>query len=381
MELLDRTLIEDRFGFGVLEELVDGPVDRLYTNRSPRVDTLKYREIHSREVMGTTRYGIVGATGFGTNHADCVAAIDGVELVAGTANHESSLPPFEDAYGATGYTSHEEMFEAADLDAVSICTPSGTHAEFAIDAARAGIDVLCEKPLDVTIDRVDRMIEVAEDHDVTLAGIFQRRFTPERWTAREWVEDGRFGDLVLADTAVKYHRSQEYYAGWHGDRDIDGGALIQQAIHFVDLLQWLTGDIESVFARTDTVAHEMECEDVAVVTVQFENGAYGTIEATTGVQGSVRERVELNGTEGSYNSGTFVLGDETIEPDLVEPPCGTGLEGQIRDFVEAIREDRPPIVDGRDARAAVKVVLAAYASASLDREVRVDEVRELAAHT
>ncbi|ADB63239.1 oxidoreductase domain protein (plasmid) [Haloterrigena turkmenica DSM 5511] len=329
----------------------------------------------------TVRYGIVGATGYGSNHADAIDAIDGAEVVAGTARSEESIAPFESTYDAVGYTDYEELLEREELDAISVCTPSGTHAEIAAAAAEAGIHVLSEKPLDVYLDRVDRVIEAADRNDVRLGGIFQRRFTPERWTARQWVEEGRFGDLLLADTAVKWYRPQRYYDDhWHGQRDLDGGVLIQQAIHFVDLLQWLTGGIERVTADTGTMAHEMECEDVAVVSLRFENGARGTITATTGVRGG-RERVELNGTEGSYNSGTFVLEDEEVEPDLIEPPCGTGLEGQIRDFVAAIREDRDPIVSGRDARDAVEVVLAAYASAELDRPVRVDEVRDLQEHT
>ncbi|WP_222912949.1 Gfo/Idh/MocA family oxidoreductase [Natrinema sp. SYSU A 869] len=331
--------------------------------------------------METVRYGIVGATGYGSNHADAVAAIDGAEVVAGTARSEESIAPFETAYDATGYTDYEELFAAESLDAVSICTPSGTHAEITVAAADAGIHVLSEKPLDVSLERVDRMIDAADRNDVRLGGIFQRRFTSERWTARQWVEEGRFGDLLLADTAVKWHRPQRYYEDhWHGRRDLDGGVLMQQAIHFVDLLQWLTGGIERVTAETATLAHEMECEDVAVVSLRFENGARGTVEATTGVRGG-HERVELNGTDGSYNSGTFVLEDEEVDPELAEPPCGTGLEGQIRDFVAAVREDREPIVSGRDARDAVEVVLAAYASATLDRPVHVDEVRDLQDHT
>ena len=327
------------------------------------------------------RYGIVGVSGFGTNHADCVEAIDGVEIVAGAATSPSSLEAFESTYDATGYTDHLELLESENLDAVSVCTPSGTHAGITIDAANAGVHTLVEKPLDVYIDRVDRMIEVAEANDVTLGGVFQRRFTPERWTARRWVEEGRFGEMILADTAVKYHRPQSYYDGWHGTREMDGGVLLQQASHFVDLLQWLMGGVERVDATTATLAHDMECEDLAIVTLEFENGSHGTIEATTAVQGAVTERVELNGTEGSYSSGTFTLGSEEIDLDLEEPPHGTGLEGQIRDFVMAIRERRAPLVDGREARDTVEVILAAYASAELDRPVRVDEVRDLPAYT
>ncbi|MFC4986451.1 Gfo/Idh/MocA family protein [Saliphagus infecundisoli] len=327
--------------------------------------------------MGTIGYGIVGASGFGTTHADRLGAIDGADLLAGSARSESSIAPFAEEYDVRGYTDHVEMFEAEDLDAVSVCTPSGTHAEVAIDAIERGIDVLVEKPLDVDVERADRIVEAADEHDATIAGVFQRRFTPERWTAKRWLDEGRFGDVLLADTAVKYHRSQSYYDDWHGTEEAGGGALLQQAIHFVDLLDWLTGGIESVSASADTLAHEMNHEDVLVATVRFENGGYGTIEATTGVRGATRERVEVNGTEGSYSSGTFALGDETVEPDLDRPPCGTGLEGQIRDFVGAVREGRQPIVDAREARRAVEVVLVAYASAELGREVAVGELREL----
>ncbi|MEY7848399.1 Gfo/Idh/MocA family protein [Natrarchaeobius sp. A-rgal3] len=331
--------------------------------------------------MTTVRYGIVGVGGFGSAHAKYVDRIDGATLVAGAATTESSVASFGSSFDAAGYTDHLEMLESEDLDAISVCTPSGTHAEIAIDAARAGVDALVEKPLDVYIDRVDRMIDVADDHGVTLGGVFQRRFSPEHVTARRWLDEGRFGDLVLADTAVKYHRSRSYYDDWHGGRDLDGGVLLQQAVHFVDLLQWLTGGIERVDATTDTLVQEMECEDVATVDVAFENGALGTISATTAVQGAIRERVELNATAGSYNSGTFVLGDETVEPDLESPPGGTGLEGQIRDFVAAVETGNDPFVTARDARDAIEVVLAAYASASLERPVRVDEVRDLAEHT
>ena len=327
------------------------------------------------------KYGIVGATGYGSNHAAAVDAVDGASVVAGTARSQESIATFADEYDAAGYTDYTEMFDAEELDAVSVCTPSGTHAEIAIEAAEAGLHVLVEKPLDVYIDRIDRMIETADRNGVRLGGIFQWRFTPERWTARQWVSEGRFGDLILADTAVKWHRPQHYYDDhWHGQRALDGGVLMSQAIHFVDLLQWLTGGIERVSAETDTTVHEMECEDVAIVSVEFENGARGIIEATTAVRGG-EDRVELNGTDGSYNSGTFVLDGETVEPDLIEPPTGTGLEGQIRDFVRAIQNDREPIVSGRDARTAVEIVLAAYASANLDRPVRIDSVRDLQEHT
>jgi UDP-N-acetyl-2-amino-2-deoxyglucuronate dehydrogenase len=329
----------------------------------------------------TIHHGIVGVTGRGTTHIDTVAGFDDVELVAGSDVVSEYAVEFEAEHGAAGYTDHGEMLAHEDLDSVSICTPNGTHADIAIDCMDAGVDVLVEKPMDVYLDRVDAMVETADEYDRKLACIFQRRFEPERWTLRQWVEAGRFGDMILADTTVKWYRSDEYYDdGWHGTRDLDGGVLLQQAVHFVDMIQWLMGGVERVSAQLETLSHDMECEDTAVVTLEFENGAVGCIEATTSVNGG-QDRLELNGTGGSYNSGTFVVDGEEVEPELTEPPCGTGTTGQMRDFFDAIHEDRAPIVDGAEARKSVELVMAAYASSSLERPVRTDEVRDLEEHT
>lgn len=327
------------------------------------------------------RFGIIGIAGRGTSHARIIRNIENARLVAGADVVAEHVTAFEAETDGTGYTDHREMLAEEDLDAISVCTPSGLHPEHAIDAMTHGVNVLCEKPLGVHIEPVDEMIETADEHGVQLAGIFQRRFDPARWTARQWVEEDRFGDVIFGDAAVKWHRPQSYYEdGWHGTRDMDGGVLMQQAVHFVDLIQWLMGGVESVYAKSDTLVHEMECEDTIVVSFEFENGAYGSIQATTGVLGG-QDHVEINGTDGSFNSGTFVLDGEQVEPDLVEPPFGTGMEGQIRDFTDAVRNGREPMVTGREARKAIEVVLAAYASANLGQEIRVEDVRDVAEST
>ncbi|MFB6136871.1 MAG: Gfo/Idh/MocA family protein [Halobacteriaceae archaeon] len=328
----------------------------------------------------TVRYGLVGVSGRGSTHASYAAGHDDATVVAGADVDEDALAAFAGEYDAETYTDVEAMLADADLDAVSICTPSGLHGEAAIAAAAAGVSALVEKPLDVHLETVDEMVAAADEHGVRLGCIFQRRFTPERWTAREWVEDGRFGDLMLADTAVKWHRPQSYYEGsWHGTRDMDGGVLLQQAVHFVDLVQWLAGGVDRVYASAGTLAHDMECEDVAVVNLELSNGGFGAIEATTAVKGG-NDRIELNGTEGSYDTGTFYEGHDEVEPDLSEPPV-RGTEGQVRDFVEAVRDDRPPVVDGAEAVDAVEVVMAAYASATLEEPVPVDDVRDYLEYT
>jgi len=321
------------------------------------------------------------AHGAREQHIDVLDAIDGVELAAGSDVVEEHVATFEEEHGAPGYADHEEMVATEDLDSVSVCTPNGTHADISIDCMEAAVDVLTEKPMDVYLDRVDRMVETADATGRALGCVFQRRFDPECWTARRWVEEGRFGDVILADAAVKWRRPQSYYEdGWHGTREMDGGVLLQQAVHYVDMLQWLAGGAERVSAVQGTLTHEMECEDTAVVALEFENGGFGCIEATTSVD-SGRSGIELNGTEGSFTDGEFVLEGDPVEPDLQEPPHGTGFEGQARDFFAAVREGRDPIVDGREGRKSVELVMAAYASAALDRPVGTDEIRDLEDHT
>lgn len=325
--------------------------------------------------VDTVRYGIIGCIGIGTTHGNAVESAEGAELVACTDIIEENARAFSEEHDCEPYTDHMTMIERADLDAVSICTPSGTHSDLAIDAAEAGIHILCEKPLDVYLDRIDAMIAAAEDAHVTLAGVFQRRTYPEHQRAKEAVENGELGELILGDTAVKWHRTQEYYdsGDWRGTREMDGGCLMNQAIHLIDLLQWLMGGVESVYAMTDTTAHDMSMEDVATVALRFENGAYGSIEATTSVSGG-QDHLELNGTHGSYNTGEFDIREDKVEFESEDREWGVGHSRIVQDFVDAIREEREPLVPAREARKAVEVILAAYASANLEREVRLDEL-------
>ena len=324
------------------------------------------------------RIGIVGCVGIGTTHGDAVTSAEGATLVACADIVEENARAFGEEYGCTPYTDHVEMIEDAELDAVCVCTPSGTHSEVAVGAAEAGAHVLCEKPLDVYSERIDAMVTAAREADVVLAGVFQHRTFAEHQRAKEAVESGELGQLILGDVAVKWRRTQEYYdsGAWRGTREMDGGCLMNQAIHYIDLLQWLMGGIESVYAMTDTTAHDMEMEDVSTIAVRFENGAYGSIVATTSA-GTETTRIELNGTNGSYESGEFDLNDGEIDSRPEDAEWGTGHRRVVQDFVDAIRENREPMVPAREARKAIDVILAAYASSDLGREVKLSEVAEL----
>ncbi|MEF8851571.1 MAG: Gfo/Idh/MocA family oxidoreductase [Haloarculaceae archaeon] len=345
------------------------------------------------------RYAVIGCAGIGPTHAAAVERVDGAELVACADLDPAAADAFADEYDCAAYTDTAEMVADADVDAVSVCTPSGTHADVTIEAARAGAHVLCEKPLDVYADRIDRMVSVCEAEGVTLAGVFQKRTHESVQRAKRAVEDGEIGDLVLGDAHVKWFRSQGYYdsGGWRGTRDVDGGVLLNQAVHSVDKLQWLAGGVEAVHATTGRLARDLECEDTAAIAVEFETGALGTVSATTATKGGT-DRVELNGTEGSvslgpegireFEVGTGETTQSTAETESRGVPTDGALRGVaddadwgvahtavIRDFLEAVETGSEPMVPAREAREAVDVVLAAYESADRGERVELGELR------
>lgn len=282
-----------------------------------------------------------------------------------------------------------DMLTLPELDAVCICLPSGQHAEAAIAAADAGKHILCEKPIDITLERIDRMLDAVERSGVKLGCVYQRRTMPEAIAARKAIQEGQLGRMVLGDAYLKYYRSPEYYrsAGWRGTWQLDGGgALMNQGVHGIDLLQWMMGDIASVFAYAAPLVRDIEVEDTAVVAVRFKNGAFGVIQGTTSVYPGQETRFELHGENGS-----LIFGDQGIQTwtvkdgELARPEATTGtasgsdprnisLEGHrilIDDLIDAIHYDRAPMVDGREARKAVAVIMAIYESARTGQEVRL----------
>jgi predicted dehydrogenase len=272
-----------------------------------------------------------------------------------------------------------------EVDVVCVCTPTGTHAEIAEAAVAAGKHLVVEKPIDVTLERADRIIEAARKANVKLACIFPLRFTKGTALARQAVGAGRLGRLVLADAYIKWYRTQEYYdsSDWKGTWTLDGGgALMNQGIHNIDLLNYLAGPVTSVVARIDTLAHRMETEDTAVALLSFANGALGTIEGSTGSWPGDAGRVELHGDRGTIalEDGRIVtweladatpeekeqiVGLEAIHGSGASAATGIGYElhrRQLSDMVEAIQFDRPPAIDGAEARRSVAIIRAIYDS-------------------
>jgi predicted dehydrogenase len=344
------------------------------------------------------RFGIVGCGMISEFQSQALKALPDARIVG----YHDAVPELArkraGEYQARAFETLAALLASPDIDAVSICTPSGAHLEPALAAAAAGKHVMIEKPLEVTTERVDRVITACREADVALGAIFPRRFQDPSRALKAAIDAGRFGRLVLGDVAIKWYRTQEYYdqGGWRGTWKLDGGgALMNQGIHGIDLLQWLLGGVSSVAAFTATLAHErIEVEDTAAAAIRFGNGALGAIEGTTGSWPGAKIRIEIGGSKGSA-----VLEDETIlawrfdkeEPDDEEirrrfgpreglsgggagDPRAISFEGhrrQFDDFIQALKAGRRPGCSGEDARAAVAIITGIYRSA---REGRVVDI-------
>ena len=340
-------------------------------------------------------FGVVGVGMIAATHAKALGEAAGARLVACTDLNQERCDAFAKEHNCKGYAAMDDFLADPDLEVVAICTPSGAHMEPAVAAAEAGKHVLIEKPLEITLDRCDRIIEACESAGVVCAGVFPSRTWDTSRLVKEAIDAGRFGRITLAAAQNKFFRTQEYYdtGGWHGTWRLDGGgALMNQGIHAVDLLLWLMGPVASVEALTDTLGHEnIEVEDTAVAVVRFVSGAFGTIAATTTAYPGFVRRMEVSGTKGSVclvqNSLDYwgfseeTADDEEIRKKFSETvltgggasdPSNTnhvGHQVQIEDMVRAIDSGLSPMVDGPEARRAVELIVAIYESAKTGKAI------------
>jgi UDP-N-acetyl-2-amino-2-deoxyglucuronate dehydrogenase len=348
--------------------------------------------------MKTHGFGLIGCGMIAEYHARAIGEIEGASVVAAfSRSPQNGAKIATIAPGCRVYDDLDAMLAHPGLDVVCVCTPSGAHLDPAIKAAKEGKHVVVEKPLEITLERCDAIIAACDAANVRLCTIFPSRFSPANLALKAAIDAGRFGRLTLGDTYVKWWRTQDYYdsGGWRGTWDLDGGgALMNQAIHNVDLLQWLMGDVIAVSAMTATLAHErIEVEDTAVATVRFANGALGVIEAATSAFPGLLKRTEIHGSQGSarveqddvtlWEFATKEPGDEAIHARLNAPsgakagasdPRGishAGHRDQLADFLGAIDEDRPAAVDGREGRKSVAIIRAIYESAREGRVVSI----------
>lgn len=335
-------------------------------------------------------FGIIGAGAISPLHIYAIDVCEGARLAAIADVSEERARTIGQTRDIAWYTDYREMLGNPEVDVVCILTPTGLRAPVCIDAARAGKHIIAEKPLEVTLEKVDSIIDECDKARVNLAVIFQVRFLPGVLAVHKAVAEGRLGKLILGGAYVKWHRSQDYYdsATWRGTWALDGGgALMNQAVHYVDLLQWTMGPVETITGHVDTlVKQRIEVEDTAVACLRFESGALGVIEACTSAKAGVPARLEIRGEKGTVaiEDGNVVIwdveGDEGFAPETVDTGSGStnpmaitaiGHEAQIRDMVEAINEGRPPIVDGREARKAIEIISGIYRSSNTGRPVKL----------
>ena len=342
-------------------------------------------------------FSIIGTGMIANFHARAIHNLRGGRLVACQDQLSKAAEKFAAKHGCRAYTQLKDLLADPDVDVVTITTPSGAHLEPAVAAARAGKHVIVEKPLEITLRRCDRIIRECEKHDVKLATVFQSRFHESSLEMRRAVEEGRFGKLIMGDAYVKWFRSQEYYdsGAWRGTWELDGGgALMNQAIHSVDLLTWFMGPVVEIRAQTAMLAHRrIEVEDVAVATLRFENGALGVIQASTAVHPGYLKRIEIHGTQGSaileeedikaWDFAKKTRRDTMVRRKMQQQksggsgavdPAAIGHHGhllQLRDFLDAIRNDRAPAVDGHEGRRSVEIILGIYKAAETGRTVRL----------
>jgi UDP-N-acetyl-2-amino-2-deoxyglucuronate dehydrogenase len=306
-----------------------------------------------------------------------------VELVACWGRDAAKAARITSAYGGRAYDDLDAFVAHAGMQVVLIGTPSGLHVEHATRTVRRGLHVLVEKPLDVDVERIDRLLADAEREGVTVGVIFQDRTAPDVVWLRELISSGGLGRPLIASAQVKWYRPPEYYAGsrWRGTWALDGGgALMNQGIHTVDLLLWLFGDVARVTGMARTMLHRIEVEDTAFASVEFASGAIGTIEVTTAAYPGFPRRLELTGSEGTIvvESDRIASLDLRTKPETMPPrtpgnvsasassPVVSDVSGHrrvIADFVDAVRRGRRPLCDGRDGRRSVALVQAIYRAA------------------
>lgn len=343
---------------------------------------------------GKVGFGLVGLGMAAETHAREIKQVKGGELVAVYGRNEEKAKKFAEQFRVRRwYSDYRRMLDDKEVNIVNILTPHALHHDFAIPAAEAGKHVIVDKPLEITLEHANSIINACRKHRVKLAVIYQMRFGKGVQKLKHAVESGLFGKLFLGDAYDKGARTQEYYDRdyWRGTKKYEGGgSLMTQSIHQIDVLQWLMGPVNTVYAKMETATHKIEVEDLAVGLVKFRNGALGVIESSTSTCPALKSRIEVHGENGSAivnaQYDQVLYWDLQSSADKVDTPKGSRYKDisdprqfpqvrhryQFQDMIDAIKEDREPVLNGEEGRKSLAIVLAMYQSAETGREVVVD---------
>lgn len=343
---------------------------------------------------GKIGFGLIGTGMAGLTHAEELRFVQHADLVAVCSRDADRVRQFAREHGARRwYIDYRELLSDQDVDVVCVLVPTGQHAEVTIAASEAGKHILVEKPLETNLQKADRMIQVCRRNKTKLGVIFQMRFGSVSRKIKQAVDSGALGRILLADGIDKASRTPDYYASaeWRGTRALEGGGcLMTQSIHIVDLLQYLVGPVRSVCGRVTTMVHHIEVEDTAIALIAFKQGAMGVIESTTSIRPALKSRLEIHGENGTivanpqYDKILYWNVDGKTDPqternfDLsdIDDPWKypqTRHRIQLQDMVDAVLENREPVLTGEDARVSLAINIAIYESSRLGREVLLAE--------
>jgi predicted dehydrogenase len=337
----------------------------------------------------TRGFAIIGAGTIAAVHADAIALLPGARLAAVTDVAPSAARAFAAARGCAAEPALDALLARGDVDVVCVCVPSGLHAEVGVRAAKAGKHLVVEKPLDVSLEAADRLIAAAREAGVALTVMSQHRFDPGLAELKRLIGDGALGTLLIGEASTKWYRTQAYYdsADWRGSRAMDGGALLNQGIHYADLLLWCMGPATEVTAVCVTQAHQIEAEDTALAIVKFASGAVGTLSATTAAYPGFPQRLEVTGTEGTVTvedgqvtrtalrrGGSAGLSPGALPARAAADPGALDVAShaaQLADLLASLDEGREPGVTGASGREALALVCAVYESSRAGRPVKL----------
>jgi UDP-N-acetyl-2-amino-2-deoxyglucuronate dehydrogenase len=340
----------------------------------------------------TTHIGLIGAGNISETHARAARAIPEVEIAAIFGTNAEKVGRLCRDYGGKPYCNFDEFLAHRPMVLVAIGSPSGLHAAQGIAAARRGLHVLTEKPIDISVERADALIDETRKAQVQLGVFFQDRCKPDILSVKNAVDAGVLGDPILVDARVKWYRPPEYYSNsrWRGTWALDGGgALINQAVHTLDLMLWMFGDVKAVQAICKTALHAIEAEDTLIAMLEFANGALGVLQAATSVFPGYPRRLELAGSEGML----IIEQDRLLAADLKKPsphllksseadknPSASspivsdarGHQAVLEDFLRSIRTNTKPRCDGREGRRSLVLVQAIYEACRTGKRVSAE---------
>jgi len=343
-------------------------------------------------------FGVVGL-GMGAYHADAIKSAGGANLIALCDLDEARLNKTNEKYNVKAYKNYNDMLNDKEIDVINVCTPSYLHVDMAIQAVKMGKHIIVEKPVDISVDKINKLIEEGNKAGVKISGIFQSRTTPLNKRIKDAIDKGRLGSLIGVHCSLPWYRAQSYYQGAHGswkgtwDKD-GGGSLMNQGVHSVDLLQWFGGKVKSVFGSFGVFAHDISAEDKTVAVLKFENGALGTLMTTTCAYPGLSQQILIFGDKGTIAKDEDQLKNWKIQGekekeeesemlDLYGPrenrgettasdPMAVGASGHVglvEDMVQAILEDKEPLITIESAKHAVEIVNAIYESGRTGKEV------------